>query len=96
VQTVDAEDAVGRRIARARKLCGLTQTGLAGRAHLSKNLIAQVESGHKPQLHIFLADSTEVATTDGTQYEFITVQAHPADDPQAAAASILGHLHACR
>ena len=45
---MDAEDAVGRRIARARKLRGLTQTGLAGRAHVSKSLIAQVESGHKP------------------------------------------------
>jgi len=49
-----------------------------------------------PQLHIFLGDGSEIATTDGTQYEFTTAQAHPADDPQAAAGSILGRLHAHR
>lgn len=45
---MEPEEAVGRRIARARKLHGLTQLGLAGRAHISKSLVAQVESGHKP------------------------------------------------
>jgi hypothetical protein len=47
-----------------------------------------------PQLHIFLDDDTEIATTDGTRYEFTTTQPHPASDPQAAAASLLGRLHA--
>lgn len=46
-----------------------------------------------PQLHIFGNDGTEIATTDGTNYEFSTCPAHPADDPQAAAASLYGHLH---
>ena len=45
---MDEADAIGRRVAHARKLRGLTQIGLAGRAHVSKSLIAQVESGHKP------------------------------------------------
>jgi len=47
---VDDQDveAVGRRIARARKLRGLTQRQLAERVPCSKSLIAQVESGHKP------------------------------------------------
>jgi len=40
---MDAGDAIGRRIAHARKLRGLTQIGLAGRAHVSKSLVAQVE-----------------------------------------------------
>jgi transcriptional regulator with XRE-family HTH domain len=45
---MDTADPIGRRIAHARKLRGLTQIGLAGRAHVSKSLVAQVESGHKP------------------------------------------------
>lgn len=46
-----------------------------------------------PQLHIFLDDGTEIATTDGTRYHFTTAQAHPASDPQAAAASLASRLH---
>lgn len=42
------EDAIGRRIAAARKLRGLTQRELADRVPCSKSLIAQVERGHKP------------------------------------------------
>lgn len=41
-------DMIGRRIAHARKLRGLTQRELADRAKCSKSLIAQVEGGHKP------------------------------------------------
>lgn len=39
---------IGRRIAHARKLRGLTQRELAERVPCSKSLIAQVEGGHKP------------------------------------------------
>ncbi len=39
---------VGRRIAHWRKVRGLTQSGLAHEAHVSRSLIAQVEAGHKP------------------------------------------------
>lgn len=45
-----------------------------------------------PQLHVFAADGTEIATTDGELYEFSTYPACPADDPQAAAASLTGYL----
>ncbi|MFC6881946.1 helix-turn-helix domain-containing protein [Actinomadura yumaensis] len=48
-------DAIGRRIARARKLRGLTQQQLADRAHCSKSLIAQVERGHKPASQALIA-----------------------------------------
>ncbi|MFF5209351.1 helix-turn-helix domain-containing protein [Streptosporangium sp. NPDC000396] len=41
-------ETTGQRIARARKRRGLTQTGLAAKANISRSLIAQVESGHKP------------------------------------------------
>jgi ribosome-binding protein aMBF1 (putative translation factor) len=41
-------DPIGRRIANARKLRGLTQQQLADRVPCSKSLIAQVERGHKP------------------------------------------------
>ncbi|TDD87134.1 helix-turn-helix domain-containing protein [Actinomadura rubrisoli] len=44
----DGTDAIGRRIARARKLRGFTQQQLAQRVPCSKSLIAQVERGHKP------------------------------------------------
>lgn len=49
-----------------------------------------------PQLHIFLDDGTEIATTDGTRYEFTTGPAHPATDPQAAVDSLTGRLHLLR
>lgn len=42
------QDSIGRRIAKARRLRGLTQQQLADRVPCSKSLIAQVESGHKP------------------------------------------------
>lgn len=45
-----------------------------------------------PQLHIFVGDGTQIATTDGARYEFTTGPAHPASDPQAAAASIASRL----
>lgn len=66
---VEPEEAVGRRIARARKLRGLTQIGLAGRAHISKSLVAQVESGHKPatpSLIAAVASALDIDITDLT------------------------------
>jgi len=66
---VDSEDAIGRRIAHVRKLRGLTQVGLAARAHVSKSLIAQVESGHKPatpSLIAAVAAAMHVDVTDLT------------------------------
>lgn len=46
-----------------------------------------------PQLHIFLRDGTEIATTDGALYEFSTGPTHPVSDPQAAADSLVSRLH---
>jgi len=63
---VDAEDAIGRRIAHARKLRGLTQIGLAARAHVSKSLIAQVESGHKPATPSLIAAVAAAMNADVT------------------------------
>ncbi|MFJ9558212.1 helix-turn-helix domain-containing protein [Nocardiopsis sp. NPDC101807] len=51
----DAPDTIGRRVARARKLRGLTQHGLAGRSNYSRSLIAQVEAGHKAPTGAFVA-----------------------------------------
>ncbi|HXP21324.1 MAG TPA: helix-turn-helix transcriptional regulator [Streptosporangiaceae bacterium] len=59
-------DAIGRRIGRARKLHGLTQIGLAGRAHVSKSLIAQVESGHKPATPSLIAAVASALNVDVT------------------------------
>ncbi|MEV8630145.1 helix-turn-helix transcriptional regulator [Streptosporangium sp. NPDC051023] len=50
-----AGDGIGRRIARARKLRGLTQQQLADRVPCSKSLIAQVERGHKPATQALVA-----------------------------------------
>lgn len=44
----DTEAHVGARIARTRKQRGLTQQGLALRAHVSKSLLSKVECGQKP------------------------------------------------
>jgi transcriptional regulator with XRE-family HTH domain len=63
---VDAGDAIGRRIAHARKLRGLTQIGLAGRAHVSKSLVAQVESGHKPATPSLIAAVSSALDVDVT------------------------------
>ncbi|SDG28369.1 Helix-turn-helix [Sinosporangium album] len=46
---------IGRRIAQARKLRGLTQQQLADRVPCSKSLIAQVERGHKPATQALVA-----------------------------------------
>jgi transcriptional regulator with XRE-family HTH domain len=67
------EITIGRRMAQARKLRGLTQTGLAVRAHVSKSLIAQVESGHKPATPALIsavsrALSVEVGELTGQPY----------------------------
>ncbi|MDK0521700.1 helix-turn-helix domain-containing protein [Streptomyces sp. ML-6] len=42
------EEYTGARIARIRKQRGLTQQGLAMRAHVSKSLLSKVECGQKP------------------------------------------------
>ena len=64
---MDAASTIGRRIAHARKLRGLTQTGLAGRAHVSKSLIAQVESGHKPATPSLIAAVSGALDVDVTE-----------------------------
>jgi transcriptional regulator with XRE-family HTH domain len=46
--TAAAFDGIGRRISRTRRTRGLTQQGLADRAYVSRSLIQQVETGHKP------------------------------------------------
>jgi transcriptional regulator with XRE-family HTH domain len=51
----DTAEPIGRRIANARKLRGLTQRQLAERVPCSKSLIAQVESGHKPASQALVA-----------------------------------------
>src|SRR5712691_2708303 len=66
VRFMDTGDAIGRRIAHVRKLRGLTQIGLAGRAHVSKSLIAQVESGHKPATPSLIAAVAGALNTDAT------------------------------
>jgi len=53
--TQDTPDAIGQRVARARKLRGLTQQGLADRTRYSRSHIAQVEKGHKLATPAFLA-----------------------------------------
>lgn len=50
-----ATESIGRRVAAARKLAGLTQRQLADRAHLSASLVSQVERGTKPASPSFVA-----------------------------------------
>lgn len=64
---MEATEAIGRRIAHVRKLRGLTQVGLAARAHVSKSLIAQVESGHKPATPSLIAAVARAVHVDVTE-----------------------------
>ncbi|TYB58348.1 helix-turn-helix transcriptional regulator [Nonomuraea sp. PA05] len=48
LNTPPGEETIGRRIAQARRLRGLTQQQLADRVPCSKSLVSQVEAGHKP------------------------------------------------
>ncbi len=70
-------DAIGPRMARARKARGLTQTELAARVPCSKSLIAQVERGHKPATPSLTAG---VARVLGIGVDQLTGQ--PYDDPE--------------
>ncbi|WP_440069138.1 helix-turn-helix domain-containing protein [Streptosporangium sp. OZ121] len=73
-----AEERIGRRIAQARKLRGLTQQQLADRVPCSKSLIAQVERGHKPATQALV---TAVARTLRIGLGELTGQ--PYRDPEA-------------
>jgi transcriptional regulator with XRE-family HTH domain len=57
----------GRRIAHWRKVRGLTQTGLARQAHVSRSLIAQVEAGHKPATPSLVAAVAAALQVDPAQ-----------------------------
>lgn len=58
----DIEETAGQRVARLRKLRGLTQHGLAARSHVSRSLIAKVERGHSLATPAFIsAVSTALA-----------------------------------
>jgi hypothetical protein len=49
-----------------------------------------------PELHIFLPDGKDIATTRGRSYHFASGHAHPADDPAQAARRYkhrAGHHH---
>ncbi|MER5627827.1 helix-turn-helix transcriptional regulator [Streptosporangium sp. NPDC002544] len=60
-------ESTGRRIARARKRRGLTQTGLAARANVSRSLIAQVEAGHKPATPSLVAAVARACGVDAAE-----------------------------
>lgn len=77
---MDVGDAIGRRIAHARKLRGLTQIGLAGRAHVSKSLISQVESGHKPATPSLIAAVSNALDVDATD---LTGQPYRGTEPRS-------------
>lgn len=79
--------AVGYRLARQRKLAGLTQQQLAARSHVSVSLISQVERGVVPASPGFTA---AVARGLGVEVEDLYAQPHGAGiiDPRAAHAGV--------
>lgn len=81
------EGAVGHRVARQRKLSGLTQLQLATRAHVSKSLVSQVEQGAVPASATFTA---AVARVLGVDVDALTGQPYglPITDPRAEHAGI--------
>ncbi|GAA4192540.1 hypothetical protein GCM10022252_34090 [Streptosporangium oxazolinicum] len=72
----------GVRIARARKRRGWTQNGLAAKANVSRSLIAQVESGHKPATPSLVAI---VARTCGVDAAEINGQPYRGSDKRTDA-----------
>jgi XRE family transcriptional regulator, fatty acid utilization regulator len=59
-----ADGYIGARIAHHRNERGLTQQGLAMRAHVSKSLIAQVETGKKPATATLISACARALTID--------------------------------
>lgn len=60
-------ESTGQRVARLRKLRGLTQHGLAGRAHVSRGLIAKVETGDRVATPAFIAAVSTALSADPTE-----------------------------
>jgi transcriptional regulator with XRE-family HTH domain len=81
------DGAVGHRVAKQRKLSGLTQPQLAARAHVSVSLISQVERGLVPASAAFTA---AVARALGVDVEALNGQPYGPvlTDPQADHAGI--------
>ncbi|WP_433701753.1 helix-turn-helix domain-containing protein [Nocardiopsis sp. CA-288880] len=65
--TQDTSETVGQRVARLRKLRGLTQHGLADRSHVSRGLIAQVETDRKVATPAFIAAISSALRVDATE-----------------------------
>ncbi|WP_083924472.1 helix-turn-helix domain-containing protein [Nocardiopsis lucentensis] len=60
-------ETTGQRVARLRKLRGLTQHGLAGRSHVSRGLIAKVETGDRVATPAFIAAVSTALSVDPTE-----------------------------
>ncbi|KOX10123.1 helix-turn-helix domain-containing protein [Nocardiopsis sp. NRRL B-16309] len=65
--THHTEETTGQRVARLRKLRGLTQHGLADRAHVSRGLIAKVETGDRVATPAFIAAVAGALAADPTE-----------------------------
>lgn len=75
-----AWEQIGRRIARARKLRGLTQTGLAAIVPCSESLVAQVERGHKPATPSLIAAVARALNVEITE---LTGQPYRGEDARS-------------
>lgn len=60
-------ETTGQRVARLRKLRGLTQHGLSARAHVSRGLIAKVETGDRVATPAFIAAISGALNADPTE-----------------------------
>ncbi|MFV2195252.1 helix-turn-helix domain-containing protein [Nocardiopsis sp. LOL_012] len=60
-------ETTGQRVARLRKLRGLTQHGLAGRSHVSRGLIAKVEAGERVATPAFISAVSTALNVDPTE-----------------------------
>jgi transcriptional regulator with XRE-family HTH domain len=83
-------DRIGARVARLRKVRGLTQIGLARRAGVSHSLLTKVEAGHVPASPVFIgavARALRVDVTDVTGQPY-RVPDWPSDRVQATIGEI--------
>lgn len=75
------DDSVGARVATLRKQRGMSQLRLAGDAHVSKSLLAKVETGHKPATQGFVAAVARALRVDVTE---VTGQPYRVEQEHAA------------
>lgn len=82
------DESIGARVAAERKLRGLTQHTLAGRAHVSLSLVRAVEQGHRPATATLVAAVARALHIDRTTLTGQPYSVEPDGDDHAGVADL--------